>query len=64
MATPATATAFAVALTVALFRLLGANRRFVEDEVPYLPDRLRPTVREVVEASEVIVVSNGSREYR
>ena len=45
-------------------RVLGANRRFVEDEVPYLPDRLRPTVREVVEASEVVVVSNGSREYR
>ena len=30
----------------------------------HLPDRLRPTVREVIEASEVIVVSNGSREYR
>jgi GDP-mannose 6-dehydrogenase len=45
-------------------RVLGANRRFIEDEVPYLPDRLRSTVREVVEASEVIVVANGSREYR
>ncbi len=45
-------------------RVLGANRRFVEDEVPYLPERLRPTLREVVEASEVIVVANPSREYR
>jgi GDP-mannose 6-dehydrogenase len=45
-------------------RVLGANRRFVEDEVPYLPERLRPTVREVVEASEVVVVANGSKEYR
>jgi GDP-mannose 6-dehydrogenase len=45
-------------------RVLGANRRFIEDEVPYLPDRLRPTAREVVEASEVIVVANDSREYR
>jgi GDP-mannose 6-dehydrogenase len=45
-------------------RVLGANRRFVEDEVPYLPERLRSTVREVVEASEVIVVANDSREYR
>jgi GDP-mannose 6-dehydrogenase len=45
-------------------RVLGANRRFVEDEVPYLPERLRPTVREVVEASEVVVVANDSREYR
>jgi GDP-mannose 6-dehydrogenase len=45
-------------------RVLGANRRFVEDEVPYLPERLRPTVGEVVKASEVIVVANHSREYR
>jgi GDP-mannose 6-dehydrogenase len=45
-------------------RVLGANRRFVEDEVPYLPERLRPTVREVVEGSEVVVVANHSREYR
>ena len=45
-------------------RVLGANRRFLEDEVPYLPERLRPTVREVVAASEVIVVANDSREYR
>ncbi len=45
-------------------RVLGANRRFVEDEVPYLPDRLRATVREVVDQSEVVVVANGSPEYR
>lgn len=45
-------------------RVLGANRRFVEDEVPYLPERLRTDLREVVESSEVIVVSNGSKEYR
>jgi GDP-mannose 6-dehydrogenase len=45
-------------------RVLGANRRFVEDEVPYLPERLRATVREVVEASEVVVVANASKEYR
>jgi len=45
-------------------RVLGANRRFVEDEVPYLPERLRPKLREVVEESEVVVVANDSREYR
>ena len=32
----------------------------VEDEVPYLPDRLRAMVEEVVAGSEVIVVSNRS----
>jgi GDP-mannose 6-dehydrogenase len=45
-------------------RVLGANRRFVEDEVPYLPERLRATVEEVVKGSEVIVVANGAKEFR
>src|SRR5689334_20748922 len=45
-------------------RVLGANRRFVEDEVPYLPERLRRDLAEVVRDSDVLVVANGSREYR
>jgi GDP-mannose 6-dehydrogenase len=45
-------------------RVLGANRQFVENEVPYLPERLRSDLREVVEASEIVVVANGAREYR
>jgi len=45
-------------------RVLGANRRFVEDEVPYLPERLRSDLGEVVRESEVIVVANGAKEYR
>ncbi|HKQ56590.1 MAG TPA: nucleotide sugar dehydrogenase [Candidatus Eisenbacteria bacterium] len=44
-------------------RVLGANRRFVEDEVPYLPERLRPRLEDVVAASEVIVVANRSPAY-
>jgi GDP-mannose 6-dehydrogenase len=49
---------------VDLDRLLGANRRFVESEVSYLPERLRRDMKEVVEASEIIVVANGSKPYR
>ena len=45
-------------------RVLGANRRFVEQEVPYLPERLRADLREVVEASELVVIANGSAPYR
>jgi len=45
-------------------RVLGANRRFVEDEVPYLPERLRPDLDEVLRDSEVVVVANGAPEYR
>jgi GDP-mannose 6-dehydrogenase len=45
-------------------RVLGANRAFVEQEVPYLPERLREKLEDVISASEVIVVANGSKEYR
>ena len=45
-------------------KVLGANRRFVEDEVPYLPERLRSDLGEVVRGSEVVVVANGAQEYR
>jgi len=45
-------------------RVLGANRQFVEQEVPYLPERLRGDLGEVVTKSEVVVVANGSRAYR
>lgn len=44
-------------------RVLGANRRFVEDEVPYLPERLRTSLEEVVTQSEVVVVANPSTLY-
>jgi GDP-mannose 6-dehydrogenase len=45
-------------------RVLGANRRFVEDEVPYLPERLRSDLAEVVAGSEIVVVANGAAAYR
>jgi GDP-mannose 6-dehydrogenase len=45
-------------------RVLGANRHFIEQEVPYLPERLRDDLGEVVTKSEVVVVANGSRAYR
>ena len=45
-------------------RVLGANRRFVEDEVPYLPERLRPRLEDVLEGSDVVVIGNRSAEYR
>jgi GDP-mannose 6-dehydrogenase len=45
-------------------RILGSNRRFVESEVPYLPERLRTDLEEVVRDSEVIVIANQARPYR
>jgi GDP-mannose 6-dehydrogenase len=45
-------------------RVLGANRRFVEDEVPYLPERLRTDLDEVLRESEVVIIGNRSAQYR
>jgi GDP-mannose 6-dehydrogenase len=45
-------------------RVLGANRRFVEDELPYLPERLKPSLDEVLAHAEVVVIGNRSAEYR
>ncbi|HTR97559.1 MAG TPA: nucleotide sugar dehydrogenase [Candidatus Acidoferrales bacterium] len=45
-------------------RVLGANRRFVEHEVPYLPERLRPDLDGVLNESDVIVVGNRAKAYR
>jgi GDP-mannose 6-dehydrogenase len=45
-------------------RVLGANRRFVEDEVPYLPDRLCSDLESVLAHAEIVVIGNRSAEYR
>ena len=45
-------------------RVLGANRAFVEHEVPYLPERLRADLDEVLAGSETLVVANGTALYR
>ena len=44
---------------VELSRLLGANRRFIERHLPHIGELIRHEVREVVEASEVLVVGLG-----
>jgi GDP-mannose 6-dehydrogenase len=44
--------------------IIGSNREFVEKEVPHIWELMRASVAEVLEASEVIVVGNGSAEFR
>ena len=50
--------------SIDLDRLLGANRRFVEAELAYLPERLRSDLGEVLAHAEVLVIGNRSAEYR
>jgi GDP-mannose 6-dehydrogenase len=48
---------------VSLARLIGANKTYIETQIPHLASLLRPTITEVVETSEVIVVGNPSPEF-
>ena len=48
---------------VSMARLVGANKEYINQQIPHLSSLLRDTIAEVVDASEVIVVGNGSPEF-
>jgi GDP-mannose 6-dehydrogenase len=47
-----------------LDRIMGTNRQFLDEEVPYLPSILRNGIKDVVDECHVVVVANKSREFR
>ena len=49
---------------VSLARLVGANKQYIEQEIPHVSRLMAETVAEVVEHSEVIVIGNKSEEFR
>ncbi len=49
---------------VDLSRIMGTNRRFLEEEVPYLPSILRSSPGEITSSCDVIVVANKSLEFK
>jgi GDP-mannose 6-dehydrogenase len=48
---------------VSLARLVGANRRYIEEQIPHLSSLLRPSIDEVLAESDVIVVGNADGEF-
>jgi GDP-mannose 6-dehydrogenase len=48
---------------VSLARLVGANKEYIEQQIPHLSSLLCNTVEEVVDGSEVVVVGNQSPEF-
>ncbi len=48
---------------VSLARLVGANKQYIEEQIPHLSRHLCQSTDEVIERSEVIVVGNGSPEF-
>lgn len=49
---------------VQLARLFGANKEYIEGEIPHVSQLMRPTVDEVLEHAEVLVIGNKAEEFR
>jgi len=48
---------------VSLAKLVGANKEYIERQIPHLSSLLCTTIEEVIDQSEVIVVGNQSAEF-
>ena len=44
--------------------MFGANKAFLERQLPHIAAHMRASVEEVLEQAEVIVVANGSLAFR
>lgn len=49
---------------VARANIIGANREYVEREIPHLWSLMRQSAVEVIRESDTIIIGNGSQEYR
>jgi GDP-mannose 6-dehydrogenase len=49
---------------VQLPRLVGANKNFLEKELPHIASLMCTSIQELVELSEVVVITNGSKSFR
>jgi len=49
---------------VELARLFGANREFIENEIPHISSLMRSELQEVIETAEVIVIGKRVEEFR
>jgi GDP-mannose 6-dehydrogenase len=49
---------------VSLAKLFGANKEYIEREIPHISQLMRESVEEVLENSDTIVVGNKAEEFR
>jgi GDP-mannose 6-dehydrogenase len=49
---------------VSLARLFGANKEYIEREIPHIAQLMRASMAEVLEAADVIVIGNKAEEFR
>jgi GDP-mannose 6-dehydrogenase len=45
-------------------RLIGSNREYIEREIPHIWSLMRDSIDQVIDASDVVVIGNGSGEFR
>jgi GDP-mannose 6-dehydrogenase len=45
-------------------RLIGANKEYVEREIPHIWTLMRGSIADVLSSSETVVIGNGSKEFR
>jgi GDP-mannose 6-dehydrogenase len=48
---------------VSLAKLFGANKEYIEREIPHNSDLMRASIAEVLEASDVVVIGNKAEEF-
>src|SRR5262245_24786127 len=49
---------------VALARLVGANKDYIERQIPHISQLMRATIDEVIDSAEVLVIGNRSAEFQ
>jgi GDP-mannose 6-dehydrogenase len=45
-------------------KLIGANKEFIEREIPHVWNLFRPSIADVIAHGETIIIGNGSKEFR
>lgn len=49
---------------VSLARLFGANKEYIEREIPHISQLMRPSIEDVLENSDIVVIGNKAEEFR
>ncbi|MGH9966490.1 MAG: nucleotide sugar dehydrogenase [Pyrinomonadaceae bacterium] len=49
---------------VSLARLAGANKEYIEREIPHISQLMRASIDDVVEGSDVVIIGNKAEEFR
>jgi GDP-mannose 6-dehydrogenase len=49
---------------VSLARLFGANKEYIEREIPHISQLMRPSIEDVLENVDVVVIGNKAEEFR